>query len=127
MKTFWTVAGIIVLIVVVVIAVKQYQKNNLVTTGNPNPESANREVITGSNPSLNGCPRGSFVCTRDPYKCCKEVPENARTTQQDFCERHGGKWDGFKCILYTQPDTLRINVVPIVKPFNPGNGVNLAG
>lgn len=47
----------------------------------------------------------------------------ARTTQKDYCERHGGTWDGEKCIAYADPNRIIIVKQPIIPiSVNPAGG-----
>lgn len=59
-------------------------------------------------------------------QCVLNDSSTSRTTQKDYCERHGGTWDGEKCIAYADPNRIIIvnpKVVPIpTNPINPAGG-----
>lgn len=105
MKTS-TIIWIVVLVAVVsaIIYFQRKRSANPIGTILTDPITGNKEIIVGTNPTLSGCPRGSFVCSRDPYKCCKEVLDNARTSAESFCTKHGGTWNPItqKCSAFTE-------------------------
>lgn len=114
-STVWIIIAVIVFIGIIAL-VNRIGKMNASPVGTilTNPDGS-REVVTGQHALGVKCPPPSFWCSRDNYGCCSE---EARTTQKDFCERHGGTWTGTQCTYYAQPDMQRHTITTVVTPSN---------
>lgn len=135
-NVIWTIIGIIVLIAIVYSVYKYVQKLNP-HTGIVLTQPTRREVVPVS---TTRCPTGQVKCSqtggggtwapdKNGTECCiitgsGRVVPTSKTPEQEYCERHGGTWNGTSCTAFTDINRIAYNPNinyggPRTNPINP--------